>query len=521
MASSVDLVKEVGLLDLSDGTPFPQWEIPTLSDPSRLGENMGFDTPCPAPSVSLQLLSPPSCTAADTLPSEILLEIFSILTYDITDSGSKWYYSPHLVAMTHVCMRWRTLALSTPSLWTRISFAYESEALACTMLMRSGDRPVDLAFGSRFGGIDALPGALGIGLAVGLKRVRALNLHVPSEQLARCAGLMSARFQGPTLERLQLCAYGRAFQGNMFAELHTPRIRSIVLDGVPVDARAIESAAELRELVLTGFPNSWRWSVREVLSLIQRVPALRKLALTEAVRVLDEDEDGDSAALPDVGLVELTQLTQLTLHAPTRAVATLLAHLTIESTTTCIINCVARAPEDCMLADCIPRGMRFARLSVRMSITESSMVFHSTINPPKSHTDREYKPALELTLQPERVLAPMHSSGLSALLDVCTRAGLSKIRSLSLTFDDVIRDDDVPVLLHGLGEAMSGAVALEIPNAVLERVHNWGKLGKARKIVVRNSVDSDKTMRIVREKFQCVEEAVIGGKTTLCFDGKP
>lgn len=54
------------------------------------------------------------------LPPETLVEIFAFLPFPADTSGCVSYLT--LISVTHVCRRWREVALSFPSLWSYINF---------------------------------------------------------------------------------------------------------------------------------------------------------------------------------------------------------------------------------------------------------------------------------------------------------------------------------------------------------------------------------------------------------------
>ncbi|KAI0762316.1 hypothetical protein C8Q74DRAFT_142562 [Fomes fomentarius] len=72
------------------------------------------------------------------LPEELLLKIFCHVTYHTNPFDQS---AP--VRLSHVCVAWRRLALSTSSLWRRIERA--SPALVRVFLRRSGAAPLDIA----------------------------------------------------------------------------------------------------------------------------------------------------------------------------------------------------------------------------------------------------------------------------------------------------------------------------------------------------------------------------------------
>ncbi|KIM47208.1 hypothetical protein M413DRAFT_271167 [Hebeloma cylindrosporum] len=76
------------------------------------------------------------------LPTEILSVIFSLIAHDPTANPVSF------AAITHVCTRWRQIALANGSLWNRVVLTYPMSphhlAYALTWLQRSASAPIDI-----------------------------------------------------------------------------------------------------------------------------------------------------------------------------------------------------------------------------------------------------------------------------------------------------------------------------------------------------------------------------------------
>lgn len=83
----------------------------------------------------------------DSLPPELLIQVFLHATF-VDKRQPYWYLNPSLewspVAISHVCRRWRSLALGTSSLWATI-FPRNSSALL-VFLKRSSHQDVGLVW---------------------------------------------------------------------------------------------------------------------------------------------------------------------------------------------------------------------------------------------------------------------------------------------------------------------------------------------------------------------------------------
>ncbi|VDB87481.1 unnamed protein product [Peniophora sp. CBMAI 1063] len=85
-------------------------------------------------------------TSTFLLPSEILADVF-LMVRDLhkpdwrDDSATAMHW---IRACTHVCHRWREIALNLPFLWTRIDFSRTSEVITLLMVERAGAQPFDI-----------------------------------------------------------------------------------------------------------------------------------------------------------------------------------------------------------------------------------------------------------------------------------------------------------------------------------------------------------------------------------------
>ena len=100
---------------------------------------------CYRHSLSQTIMTPASQQNAkvDALPEDILMNIFSVLTFSDDDSR---LYAPN--TLSHVSSHWRAVVLSASSLWSFIVVAFpfsaEQLARATAGLSRSRDRPIDV-----------------------------------------------------------------------------------------------------------------------------------------------------------------------------------------------------------------------------------------------------------------------------------------------------------------------------------------------------------------------------------------
>lgn len=103
-------------------------------------------SPSPYPDSSPSPITPPiraDGSIIHSLPNEVLCEIFSAGRHGISANEGLW-----LLAISGVCLRWRTVATRTPSLWTNIYFGDNmlSERYTDACLTRSQNCPLHITF---------------------------------------------------------------------------------------------------------------------------------------------------------------------------------------------------------------------------------------------------------------------------------------------------------------------------------------------------------------------------------------
>ncbi|KZV61520.1 hypothetical protein PENSPDRAFT_658828 [Peniophora sp. CONT] len=478
----MDVLTRAGLVELDEDVLRSPHRSPNLSrwaTPSNLLKHYPnpLDLPLPSPS-STSLAKPiPQNLINLTLPPELLLFIFSSLTHSISDTGPNWHYSPHWLTLTHVCTHWRITALSSPLLWSRISFAHPD--LASAMLSRSRDAPLDIAYGDR---LARLP-PLGVYTALAqLSRISKLRLNVTRALLAHLAARLP--ISAPSLRRLHIDlvdgvrAPGAAHALPGIADLQASQLRVLILDGVPLPPTAslLVRSTQLTELVLSGIPRPARWCVADMLRTLSRMPHLIRLLLVHAV---EEDYDDEEPG-PDIALHKLEQLT---VHAATPAVSALVSSITSNPQTRYTLSCAARVPEDTALSSSIPPILRtgvLKQLDVAFQLTQFSV---------RGYTECDGPCVLEMLLEPERVLDAKHSSGRASLIElVQSTADFSSVEQLNVMNDGAISRDDMDLIYDALARRIPSPIDFGVH--VRDMDYDGGALGStflchARRIRVR------------------------------------
>ncbi|KAF9819785.1 hypothetical protein IEO21_01876 [Rhodonia placenta] len=123
-----------------DSWDLPEWNGPRCEDPYGVVEKLGdLDS-----SIAMLMRYRNSLRPVHRLTTDVMLLVFANLVEqdDSRTLCSFGYGSNPWVTMSHVCHQWRTVVLSCPLLWTRISTRWPNAALTC--LERSADAPIAL-----------------------------------------------------------------------------------------------------------------------------------------------------------------------------------------------------------------------------------------------------------------------------------------------------------------------------------------------------------------------------------------
>ncbi|KAF8322542.1 hypothetical protein DL93DRAFT_2093151 [Clavulina sp. PMI_390] len=134
-----------------------------------------------------QLLEDQNSEAAiHGLPNELSVEIFNYTLPYRSERGLQALGASNLLAS--VCLRWRSVALSTTSLWSMISFdeAVGSQDLAMerttALLQRSKSHPIDVVFQLQLNGsgLRGVPSEVWKAIVPHIPRCRSLTIQLPS-----------------------------------------------------------------------------------------------------------------------------------------------------------------------------------------------------------------------------------------------------------------------------------------------------------------------------------------------------
>jgi len=196
---------------------------------------------------------------------------------------------PHLVLATHVCQRWRNLALSNHSIWAVIEISSRQAHLLQqlpTILARSGGRLLDIDLTLSPQGPN--PHAPFIELQKNMQRLRkvVLRAYFPHKIGPQIQFTFSTA--APALERLELrCQCPIIISSKMFGG-HAPRLRYIALHMRHVFADQVEfvGCAGLREITsFEALDNQVNPPLNDRYTrlLLQHLPKLESLSLGSSI----------------------------------------------------------------------------------------------------------------------------------------------------------------------------------------------------------------------------------------------
>jgi len=232
------------------------------------------------------------------LPPEILSLIFSNARDDHLAALREGFNLPfHNVGselwkgFTHVCYRWREVALCTPTLWTRIVSSPNNNKWTQEMLLRSKRCLLTCIIEGCFDSCDSANGRTE--LIKWLGQCHTLSMRgIPRFDLHK---YWSAQVDAPQLEFLVI----QVNEGNTSSEapfifsdshLHAPSLRSLEIENCDVDWKSGFLTSRLTHLALYDLPVDSRLACSEFIKVLAKMPFLEDIYLSfDYIR--DEDPD--------------------------------------------------------------------------------------------------------------------------------------------------------------------------------------------------------------------------------------
>ncbi|KAA1470306.1 hypothetical protein DENSPDRAFT_682612 [Dentipellis sp. KUC8613] len=249
-----------------------------------------------------------NASPAARLPADVLVYIFMLLRDDCLSEAEM---SLSWITVTHVCHRWREIALEVAGLWTAIF--YGSPQSWGEFINRSREAPAHVVLD--IDGDSAVQAALPI--MQHLHRFERLVLHGPDIFDI----LPSLSDQAPLLEMLmlQFNNYGRPQNNPLNVDDKAisslfggclPRLRALFLRGIPIRADSHLFAPTLTSLQLHGYEDenlSARLPLTGVVEVLARLPLLETLVLED----IFADPDTSTLLLESLAHIPVARLPHL------------------------------------------------------------------------------------------------------------------------------------------------------------------------------------------------------------------
>ncbi|KAH9915781.1 uncharacterized protein BXZ73DRAFT_54144 [Epithele typhae] len=279
------------------------------------------------------------------LPPELVSRIFTDLVSENTPEGDQ-----NLVTATHVCRRWRLIALDDSSLWTGVNVVatrkHEHQAVA--FIERSANRLIDVKFFGFMGLLNVLRMALGFRRASRAHRIRSFVVgHRDENVVPTLMWTIAGSWYATHLHTLHILGTDSILDPEM------ERFASVVsgmeaFDCVPAEDLEWTPTPALRSLRLHGYHLNWKSRVyRNLTELELRTPDAYPISQKRLLEILKACPDLERLHLlladPDEPFVEtgdfiwdvsLPKLVKLDLHMISPgSVAKILEHLVLPPTT--------------------------------------------------------------------------------------------------------------------------------------------------------------------------------------------
>lgn len=268
-------------------------------------------------------------TTINTLPDEVLLEVFdqyrSAKTGNRSGSqGCQWWYT-----LVHICRRWRRLVFASSvrlNLHLRCTFGTPVD----DMISHSPPFPLVLDYGPRILKTWTAEDELGLLLASQhLSRVSEIVLSAPDLTLAKLTTGMTEA--APRLETLSLHSQtSEIVLPRQFLEGGAPQLRHLILTGATLSPLQplLSSATSLVSLVLERIPSSAYFSPDSLVAQLRTMPLLQILSISFLSTVPRPGFGGERVLHPgQVARTELPGLTRLLYRGVSAYIEALLSRI--------------------------------------------------------------------------------------------------------------------------------------------------------------------------------------------------
>ena len=261
------------------------------------------------------------------LPTEILIHILSLLRLDDRYGGDL-----SRLKATHVCRRWREVALACPHLWSEVTSIRRLNGIL-ELIRRA--KNVDLTL--NIDQIFPTTGVIQFELLAHIGRTQTLKLGIGDCNRDWCNSLLTLR-PAPALQSLQLVAYQYRYQlpSNLFMDT-CPPLRSLSLTKCDIAFPSPLFHCELTHLTLidicvfddegNGFAKPF---TPKLLNALKELPCLLELHVSQPPWILDSDV---KLPLDSPATIHLPRLKLLSLKAHVNYCRRLVSHFVLPSFT--------------------------------------------------------------------------------------------------------------------------------------------------------------------------------------------
>ena len=261
------------------------------------------------------------------LPPEIIATIFTFLSTSAWDVG---YYNPNWMRVTHVCRRWREIALNYPHFWSYINLTKLKSAGMGEILARAKMVPLNLEADVEVWRRAEFE-AFETQLEAHISHIRHLGISGNLRDFTVIKRLLPF---APTLESLSLLHKHRfpVTIPDTFLKCTTPNLTSLELKNCSITSWESPVLKGLQSLQVLNIFTQTRYELEDWLYFMGDMPNLKTLCLQCAIRLAPRASLSSDIPEPEC-ITTLPFLTHFSIHSSANDCGFLLAHLVLPTLT--------------------------------------------------------------------------------------------------------------------------------------------------------------------------------------------
>ena len=384
-----------------------------------------------------------------SLPPELLARVFGF--YALVEPPWSGVRKLGWIGVTHVCQRWRQVALNDASLWARIVGVSPGAAWISEALVRARDAPLlfDIVGMPSPKVLSKIPPHMSHTRKLRLPRLATHDCQAVGEICTSKAPVLE-HFELGTSDATPITCHQPAAGSTLFNG-HSPKLRSFTTYHIIIPWPLIPRGqlTQLRIILSRGISTPSISSLNDsnqLFGLLINSPELEILSLDFCLpSMLSQVSHGEPIHLP--------RLSRLSLGGSTCRVANFLKRLELPSSATLHLYCISEDPStypDDLILPLIsahfhnPAPMEFKSFGVTINCHEHLIGVTASISPTKSTINhswvledhRKSEPELTLSFYPSMF---GHFSPRSIFEQLCSMLAISNLKSLSITSCDDLR----------------------------------------------------------------------------------